>query len=234
MKKLLFIIIITAVVFFHSSVFCNISKAVYFASDSVYIYENKERICDNSVIFVASYKSYSKRCNDGLCLIGQQFYPVTIHKAKNGNILTFYEFSSQYEGAWNDGEAKDSWNDKNVRNYLEYLKKNSDHYVSFDPGPSEGGEGCGSPGCFGGRIGDDRSYAININNGDYKQISDEPEKTFGGDENVAPLNEQHLKKYILSASNIIYLSTFIVVLSLIIYFKRKRSKKKIISSNQKH
>ncbi len=180
MKKPLFLISIITSLFFCSIVFTSISNAVYFASDSVYLYEDGKRIHDNNIIFIASYKTYNEECTDGLCSIGQQFYPVTIRKTK------------------------------------------SDFVISFDPGPSEGGEGCGSPGCMGGRIGDYRSYVLDINNGNYKQILGKPEKNFDENEEVIPLDKENLKKEFISTNNIIYLFIFIILLILISQFKKYR------------
>ena len=171
-----------------------ISKGVLFGKDSVYLYENGKRIDDDAAIF-ESYLVNSTRCKNGLCLIGQQFYPVTIYRTENDNTLTYHEFSSQhpYEGNRYDGKAKRTWNAQNTENYLKYLEENSNYFISFDPGPSEGGEGAPfipfkhgqSEGMYmpGGRIGDDRSYVLNINNGDYKQISGQPYEIFIFNEN---------------------------------------------------
>ena len=199
-------------VLFYFFIFSSTSKSVGYAEDSVYLYEYGKRMYDNSVIFVTNRSyAYSKKCENGLCLIGQQYIPVTIYKTKSSNVLTFFEFESQHPKDYYDGEILDR-NIWDSENYLEYLKQNSDYFISFDPGPSEGGEGCGSPGCWGGRIGDDRFYALNINNGNYNLISSEPKEYFLGN--------------ILSIKDVIYLLIPIIVLVLIIYFKRKRSKKK--------
>ena len=212
MKKLFPIAFVVVTLFFCSFIFFNISKSTYYAEDSVYLYEYGKRMHDNSVIFVTdrSY-AYSKRCKNGLCSIGQQYIPVTMYKTKNDNVLTFFEFESQHPKDYYDGEILDR-NMWDSENYLEYLKQNSDYSISFSPCPSEGGEGCGSPGCWGGRIGNERSYALNINNGNYNLISGEPKEYFLGN--------------ILSIKDIIYLLTPIIVLVLIIYSKRKRNKKK--------
>ena len=227
MKKILLFIPIITILFFVSLVFPNISKAVYFATDNVYLYENEKRIHDNSAIFLVSYKSHSERCKDGLCLIGQQFYPVTIYRAKNNDTLTFPEFSSQhpYQGDKYDGPAKDRWNAQNTENYLKYLGENSYYSVSFNPGPSEGGVSA-PPGVIGGRIGDDRYYVLEIDNGNYRQISGEPAETFEKNRDVAPFTKKSFWKNILSTNNIIYSSIFIIVLASIIYFIKNRKKYK--------
>ncbi len=232
MKKSLLYISIITILFFASLIFPNISKAVYFATDNVYLYENGKRIYDNSAIFLVSYKSHSERCKNGLCLIGQQFYPVTIYRTKNNNTLTFPEFSSQhpYQGDKYDGPAKDRWNAQNTENYLKYLGENSCYSVAFDPGPSEGGESA-PPGVIGGRIGDDRYYALEIDNGNYRQISGEPAETFEKNTDVTPFTKKSFWKNILSTNNIIYSSIFIIVLASIIYFIKSRKKYKYKDQN---
>lgn len=212
MKKTLLYSSILIILFISFLVSPNISEAVYFASDSISIYENGKKINNDSVIFVASYKSYSEKCAGGLCSIGQQFYPVTIHKAKdNSALLTYAEFSSQhpYQGDKYDGPAKDRWSAQNKESYLNYLDENSNYSISFNPVPSEGGKGCGYPGCIGGRIGDDRSYTLDIASRDYKKTS--------GIQNY---------ERILPVRNIIIFSTLaIIVLISIFYFIKKRNKR---------
>jgi hypothetical protein len=212
MKKI-FLFTITVIIIFASLLLSpRTSDAVYFASDNVSIHENGKRINDDSVIFVASYKTHSERCAGGVCLIGQQFYPVTIHKAKNNStLLTFAEFSSQnpYQGDKYDGSAKGRWHDQNKESYLSYLDKNSDYSTTFDPGPSEGGEGCGYPGCIGGRIGDPRSYSFDIASGDYSEIS----------------SIQIHGNILLPIRNIIVSLVLAIIVSiLIIFFIKKRNK----------
>lgn len=212
-KKLHLFIPVFFVFLFCFSIFPIISKSVYYAEDSVYIYEYGKRIYDNSFIFVTdgSY-SYSKRCGNGLCLVGQQYIPVTIYKTKNNNTLTFFEFESQHPKDYYSGEPIDR-NMRDSENYLEYLKQNSYYSASFDPGSSEGGEGCGFSGCWGGRIGDNRSFVLNVNNGNYKQIAVEPGEYFLGG--------------ILSRNIVIYLSIFISFLILIFCLKIKRKNNKV-------
>ena len=194
----------------------SISKAVYFASDNVSIYENGKKINNDSVLFIASYKTYSERCTGGVCSIGQQFYPVTIHKAKNNStLLTYAEFSSRnpYQGDKYDGAAKDRWNNQNKESYLSYLDENSDYSTSFDPGPSEGGEGCGYPGCIGGRIGDDRSYSLDIASGDYKETS-----------------SMQTYAHTLPIRNIAIFFILVIVVSILIFFFIKKRNKRLLKN----
>lgn len=147
--------------------------SVYFASDTVHLYKNGRKLHDNA-IYLVSYKSHSEKCPNGVCVIGQQFYPVTIHLPKRGNLLTYAEYSSEnpYSGPKRGpeaGKAIDDWSSKNKQNYLKYLKENSRDIATFNPDPSEGGEGCGYPGCIGGRIGDDRNYNFDIATGKFSQ-----------------------------------------------------------------
>ena len=212
MKKT-FLSMITVFIFANLLLSPSISNAVYFASDNVSIYENGKKITNNSVIYVASYKTHSEKCTRGVCLIGQQFYPVTIHKAKNNStLLTFAEFSSQnpYQGDKYDGPAKDRWHNQNKENYLSYLNENSDYSTTFDPPPSEGGEGCGYPGCIGGRIGDPRSYSFDIASGNYSEI---------------PSIQIHESILLPIRNIIIFFILTIVVLVLIIFFIKKRNKR---------
>lgn len=200
------------------TIFPNLSKSVYYATDGIYIYDYGKRVYENNIIFLSKGNNtlYSKKCNDGLCLIGQQFYPVIIYKTKNNSILTYNEFDTQQFKNYYKDYPNEEATDRNLltmENYKEHLKENSDYSISFNPGPSEGGEGCGFPGCLGGRIGNDRYYVLNINNGNYNLILDEPKEYFLGN--------------ILSIKDVVYLLIPITVLVLVIYFKRKRNKKEI-------
>jgi len=227
MKKTFLFISIIAILFFVSLISLNLSRAVYYATDSIYLYENGKRVNDDSIIFLASYKSHSEKCKNGLCLISQSLYPVTIYRTRNDDTFTYSEFSSQnpYQGDKYDGVAKDEWNSQKTENYLKYLGENSYHSISFNPGPSEGGEPS-EPGMLGGRIGDDRYYALEIDDGNYRQISGEPREIFKENIDVTPFVEKSLWKNILSSSNIIYLSIFIIIVVLVIYFIKKRKKLK--------
>lgn len=146
-------------------------SAVVFASDTVYLYKSGKKISDNA-IYLASYKSWSDRCQNGLCTIGQQFYPVIVYLPKNGGLLTEPEFDSQnpYTGPEygpEAGKAKDIWNAANTSSYLKYLDENSSSSISFNPGPSSGSEGCGYSGCLGGRIGSPRSLDLDLSSGKF-------------------------------------------------------------------
>jgi hypothetical protein len=168
-KRLLpFLVIFPCLIFPNQSV-----KAVTIAGDNVYLYESGKEITSDA-IYLVSYKSWSDRCHSGLCSIGQQFYPVTIYLPKSEKLLTEPEFSSQYpysgpEYGSEAGKAKDEWSAKNTSNYLEYLDKNSRTSVAFNPGPSQGGEGCGYPGCMGGRIGNSRTFTLDVSSGKFSE-----------------------------------------------------------------
>ena len=203
MKKLLFYVFIITVLFFVSFLFPDVSKAVYiYSTDRVFLYENGKRINDDNAIFLVSYKKHSERCESGLCFIDQQFYPVTIYRTKNNDTLTYAEYREE--------------------NYLKYLEENSYYSVSFNPGPSGGGEPA-PPGGIGGRIGTYRRYALQIDNGIYMQISGEPTETFEENTEVAPFTKKSFWKNII-LSSIIYLSIFIIVLAPIIYFIKNRKR----------
>lgn len=167
--KMIYLICATFVIFVAMFLFPRQSYAVYIASDSITIYEDGNRLTDDSVIFVASYGTHSEKCNRGICNVGQQFYPIRVFKSKDGStLLNFSEYSSQnpFEGDENDGPSKDVWNNNIKEGYLSYLVENSIYSTSFNPGLSEGGTGCGYPGCIGGRVGNPRSYNLDIVNGD--------------------------------------------------------------------
>ena len=169
--KLIFLIYTTLFFFVTLLIFPSQSYAVYIASDSVTIYENGNRLTDDSVIFVANYGTHSEKCNRGICTVGQQFYPIRVYRSKDGStLLNYSEFSSQnpFNGDENDGTAKDIWNNENKERYLSYLAENSIYSTSFNPGVSEGGTGCGYPGCIGGRVGNPRSFNLDIVNGDFE------------------------------------------------------------------
>lgn len=220
--KIIKIISIITILFFASLVFLNISKAVYFATDTIYLYENGKRIHDNRV-FTPGFGS----CRNGRCTIGQQSYPIIIYRIRNNNITTFLEFKS-----------KDRWigvhRSKVYKNYLEYLEKNNGYYyyISFNPGPSEGGMGV-PPGEIGGRIGDYRAFVLEIDTGNYKKISGEPAEIFKKNIDIKDIRDirKPFWKNILPINNIIYSSIFIIVLVLIIYFIKNRKKYKY--KNQK-
>jgi hypothetical protein len=167
--KIIYLIYVTLFFFVTLLIFPSQSDAVYIASDSVTIFEDGDRLTDDSVIFVANYGTHSEKCNRGICEVGQQFYPIRVYKSKEGStLLNFSEFSSQnpFNGDDNDGTAKDNWNNDIKQGYLNYLDENSIYSTSFNPGLSEGVTGCGYPGCIGGRVGNPRSYNLDIVNGD--------------------------------------------------------------------
>ena len=151
----------------------HVTKAIYFASDTVYLHNSGKKITDDA-IYVVNYKSWSDRCQNGVCSIGQQFYPVTIYLPKEIKLLTQPEFDSQYSylepvpGSKTEIN-KDEQNNTNTNNYLRYLEENSSASTTFNPGPSTVGDGCKSPGCLGGRIGDNRSFDLDINTGNFKE-----------------------------------------------------------------
>jgi len=95
-----------------------VSKAVYFASDNVYLYQLEKKVSSNA-IYLASYKSWSARCDKGLCQIGQQFYPVIVYLPKSEDLLTEPEFSSHYIPI----------QDPNMAQKLERLKTNGTHKI---------------------------------------------------------------------------------------------------------
>ncbi len=208
-KTFLFVSVVTTILTY-LVLYLSISKAVYFATDYVSIYENENKINNDSVLYVTSSKTHSEICAEGVCLIGQQLYPVTFYKAKNTSaLLTFAEFSLQnpYQGGEDDGLAKDSWHNQTKESYLSYLDENSDYATTFEPGPSGGGEGCGYPGCLGGRVGDDRLYSLNIVSGEYQETANDL------------INERSA-----FPSRHIMISLAAITLILIIFFIKKRNR----------
>ena len=82
MKKIIILTFISVVLIVGSFMFTNISNAVYYARDTIYLYENRSKVKYNG-IYLVEYKTHSEKCIDGVCSIGQQFYPVTIHISEN-------------------------------------------------------------------------------------------------------------------------------------------------------
>ncbi len=215
-----------------------IAYGVFFASDKVYVYENGKRIRNNSVIWQTSYKTYFEICTDGICNIGQQFYPVTIYKTTEPNLLPEEQWKTKYyqdhiecegyishkaeieklwfeylktseykvleENAKNEAIAKKiagvgpyvaqktydaevqyirskgypfyengicKINNDDYRQTLANLMTTSASSTILNPGPSDGGEGCGYPGCMGGRIGEPRTYSFDIATGKFSQTN---------------------------------------------------------------
>lgn len=163
------ILFVTLIVFIFSP---KITNAVYFATDTVYLYQDNNRVQDNA-LFVASYGTYSELCTNGICKIGQQFYPATIYVPKENELLSYKDFISMspYKGGDNDGSAKDLWNKENEQKYGTYLQENSRTSVIFNPGPSDGGDECDRPICFGGRVGDDRTFNFDIATGAVSEVN---------------------------------------------------------------
>ena len=220
MKGLLFLTFIILILLFCAPVFFNVSTAAYFASDTVYLYEYGERIHDSAAIF-PEY-GYG-RCEDGVCDIGQQFYPVTIHRVKDEGVMTWVEFHR----IWTQDRLPSLTREKLKllsEEYLKYLEENSLYSISFDPGPAPGGEPA-PPGNFhGGRIGDYRAFVLDFFSGEYMllqispdRITVEPTERF--DDNVPYRERENFW--------IIYLSlTILVVLVLVIYFFKRFKKSK--------
>ncbi len=113
-------------------------QSVSFASDIVHVYENGKQITDNSVIWKADY-GYTELCKNGVCSIGQQFYPVTIYKTSQSNLT--------------EGDIEF---DMKIATVLQ---------TTFNPGQSIGVEYCEGENCIGGRIGSTRTYNVHIDTG---------------------------------------------------------------------
>jgi hypothetical protein len=140
--------------------------AVLPASDTVQISVNGERVSDNSVVFVVAGGSSSQVCNKGSCSIGQQFYPVTLYKFASGTPKTLYQFTDSLSGRPNSSDlaAYEAWNISAQQQYVDYLESNAAYSLAYNPGPSEGGKGCGDVGdlCLGGTVGTDRTLAVDL------------------------------------------------------------------------
>ena len=130
-------------------------KSVYFASDTVLIYYKNQIAEDISVLSVS--KNTEKRCIKGVCSIGQQYYPVTVYMAKTDIILPTME---QYR--FRNSLEEQGLSHKEEREiYIKYLEGVSEYSVSFDPGSSGR--------ITGDRMGEYRSYRLNITNGNYRK-----------------------------------------------------------------
>ncbi|MDP2685083.1 MAG: hypothetical protein Q8P20_08685 [bacterium] len=167
MRKTIYIIFGIVVFLFALCIFPGNSRAAYYATDIVYLREQGVQISDNA-IFLASYETQSERCLHGVCMIGQQFYPVKIYMLKDDSTMIYSEYVYQhpYTGDNDDGNAKDVWNAQIKSDYLVYLSENGDPYISFDPGPSI------DIGDSDNKIGDDRSYKLDLITSQYSLMSE--------------------------------------------------------------
>lgn len=117
------------------------AMAVVFSSDNVYLYTSGKRV-NTDAIYLVSYKSWSDICKKGVCIVGQQFYPITIYLPKNNSLMTQPEFQKTqvpYVGPKygpEAGRAKDEWANMIKTNYLKYLEENGISSEPFNPGPS--------------------------------------------------------------------------------------------------
>jgi len=114
--------------------------AVYFAVDSVTLLENGNKINDELTLWAADY-GYGDLCPNGICNIGQQFYPVTIYRLKTLTIQSF-------------GQFKETPGSKQGIEFHKYLKENSYYQTTLQPPKSEGGGE--------GRIGNYRAIDFDI------------------------------------------------------------------------
>ncbi len=136
--------------------------AVYFARDTVTLFENGNRVSDDLTLWAADY-GYGGLCMGGVCDIGQQFYPVTIYRLKSEKVQGFGEFQRTHDS-------------KQGVEFHRYIKENSYYQTTLQPPKSEGGEGCGYKGCIGGRIGDDRTIDLDLKTNKFRITSDLPTK----------------------------------------------------------
>ncbi len=165
MKKKLFFTIIFLVLI---SLFLpkNSLNAFAFPEDKVLVYENDKAIETNSVVFVSLQSIHSKLCENGVCNIAQNFYPVKIFKFENiKDVLTYaeFQFNHPYKGGKYDGSAKYEWMEENKKNYLDYLNKNTKYSTSFNPNISDSTDS---------KIGSrSRTFKFDIVTGEYKKIN---------------------------------------------------------------
>ncbi len=200
MKKIHFVIFISLLLFIPF-----VTYAVYFASDTVTLAENSKKITDDKTLWAADY-GYGGICPNGVCDIGQQFYPVTIYRLKTIDIQKFGEFQ----------EPPDS---KQGVEFHKYLKENSFYSMVFSPPASEGGEGCGSPGCMGGRIGDERNIDLDLKTQKYS-VDDVKNET-----SSSIFSNYYLIWFVLI---IAFLVIFIVAVAVLL-FRRIKDKKNIVT-----
>lgn len=167
MKKFTLLFIVTFLVI---TLFISNSFAVIFANDVIYLFENRQRVMDNSVIYTLAGVSEKYRrfkvCEDGICIHRQTpgSNEIILFKAKNQNILTEQEW-------WNFGSDKRP----NVETYNKYLEGQAQEapYSRVIIIPDVTDRKTHSPpqkGMTGGIMGSSRYFMVDVMTGEILQI----------------------------------------------------------------
>lgn len=179
MKKILYITMIVTLAAMLHLIFSQTphpASAVYFAENTILLYENGKRVDDSSV-FHSRNNSFPV-CKNGVCKVGQQYETVTFYKTGQNNLLNWDEWVGTHKGCEGfekkrigksaeeiNPECNKISSDDYWKAYMDGIKNAVLYAVTVKLPPPEGGEGCGSSNCIGGRIGDNRTLGVDLKKG---------------------------------------------------------------------
>jgi hypothetical protein len=142
-------------------------EAVYFANDTFILYEDGQRVLDSGVICTNEKDGGNWVCHCGVLVVSQHDLKKTFYRTKEKVVKSWHAWVRSFEDQEYAYQNVDEF-----RKYMQSLKEQSEYRVTLSFLAASGGIAA-PPGFCGGRIGDPRTFQVDLKKKTVIEIKDE-------------------------------------------------------------